>query len=147
MTKEELAALLNGREYGNEITRDERVAAKKAGLVVVFGASDDLMEMHGAIDEELGAYEGYVAKVDGRGLIPAFEELIESSEPPDVLKNKLRDYFRREDGGFDVEAVWDPGDGYSWVIKTDIPHATFEIVEGDAKFCRGVVFALADITP
>lgn len=70
MTPQEFAALLNGREYGEEITREEEALAKAHGLVVVFG--------------------------------------------------------------------------YSWIYQTDIPHATFEIVEGDDPYCRGIVFALAD---
>ena len=39
MTKEELAAKLNGREYGQEITDAESTEAGKAGLLVIFGAS------------------------------------------------------------------------------------------------------------
>ena len=42
MTAKELAELLNGREYGNEITSDEEKLAKESGLVVVFGYSDDM---------------------------------------------------------------------------------------------------------
>ncbi len=41
MTKEELAALINGRKYRHELTDKEEKAAKDARLVVVFGASDD----------------------------------------------------------------------------------------------------------
>ena len=42
MTKEELAATLNGREYNHEITKEEEAEARENGLVVIFGASDDL---------------------------------------------------------------------------------------------------------
>lgn len=41
MTPKELAATLNGREYSCEITRAEEAQARKHGLVVVYGASDD----------------------------------------------------------------------------------------------------------
>lgn len=58
MTKEQLAARLNGRQYGNEITREEEQLAKGNGLIVIFGASDDLCEMRGAIDDEVGCYDG-----------------------------------------------------------------------------------------
>ncbi len=57
MNAKQLAAQLNGREYGSEITKEEEAAAKKAGLVVVYGASDDLVELRGAIEEEVGAYD------------------------------------------------------------------------------------------
>jgi hypothetical protein len=58
MTKEQLAALLNGREYGSEITREESAQAAKDGLVVLFGASDDLAEFRGAIHDEHGCWDG-----------------------------------------------------------------------------------------
>lgn len=51
MTKEQMAALLNGREYGDEITRAEHQIARASGLVVVFGYSDDNMEVRGAWGE------------------------------------------------------------------------------------------------
>lgn len=49
MTKESLAAILNGRTYGDEITKEEEAQAKAAELVVIYGASDDLVEFGGAI--------------------------------------------------------------------------------------------------
>ena len=58
MAKEQLAAKLNGRQYGNEITREEEQTAKENNLVVIFGASDDLCEMRGAIDDEFDCYDG-----------------------------------------------------------------------------------------
>src|SRR6184192_3824875 len=56
MTKEELAAEINGREYTKEITDAEAKAAKASQLVAMFGASDDLCEFRGAIDDERGVY-------------------------------------------------------------------------------------------
>lgn len=58
VTKEQLAERLNGRQYGSEITREEEKLAKESGLVVIFGASDDLCEMCGAIYDEFDCYDG-----------------------------------------------------------------------------------------
>ena len=58
MSKSQLAARLSGRQYRNEITREEEQMAKDNNLVVIFGASDDLCEMRGAIDDEFDCYEG-----------------------------------------------------------------------------------------
>jgi hypothetical protein len=38
--------------------------AKDNGLVIVFGASDDLVELRGAIHDEVGACDGVVFYVD-----------------------------------------------------------------------------------
>ena len=69
MTAKELAAMLSGREVGNEITVAEAIRAGDDGLVVVYGYSDDDMELKGAIDEEVGAYEGVTIYVSKAGLM------------------------------------------------------------------------------
>ena len=58
MTKEELAARIDGCEYGRELTDVEIALAKESGLVVVYGCSDDLMEMDGALTDEFDVYGG-----------------------------------------------------------------------------------------
>ena len=58
MTAKELAEILSGREVGNEIGGPVAQWAKDASLVVVYGYSDDNVEFSGAIDDEVGAYEG-----------------------------------------------------------------------------------------
>ena len=45
-------------EYRYELTKEQEKEAKELGLVVVFGASDDLMEFRGALDEEFGCPDG-----------------------------------------------------------------------------------------
>lgn len=136
MNAKELATLLNGREYRNEITKDEAAQARAAGLVVLFGYSDDNMEFQGAIDDEIGCYEGGSVHLTDKGLLKS--ECDEGDECP---------YFElATKTAATIEAKW-AVENYSWVYVTDIPHETFEIVEGDEKFCRGIVFALADVKP
>jgi hypothetical protein len=129
MTKEELAAILNGRQYRDEITNDEAQAAKDAGLVVVFGASDDLMELRGAVDDETSGEAFFTS----RGI---FSNECDDQDCPYFLA--ARDKATRIEGVFD-------GDDYSWTYVTEIPHATFEIMEDGDKYCRGIVFALKDV--
>lgn len=139
MNAKELAMLLTGREYGQEIDRTEEHQAKAAGLVVAFGASDDLLEFRGAIYDEVGCYGGGTATVDQKGVLPDFEDIDRDD------KDEMRDYFKRESGGAVIRAVWEGEPGYSWVINADVPHETFEIVEDGEPYCRGIVFALADL--
>lgn len=60
MTLKEFAEMLGERSYGSEITKEEEALAKELGFVVVFGYSDDCMELRGAIDDELGCFDGGV---------------------------------------------------------------------------------------
>lgn len=139
MNAKELAMLLTGCEYRQEIDRTEEHQAKAAGLVVAFGASDDLLELRGAVHDETGAWGGCRVRVDRAGLIPDFENVDRDDE------DELRRYFKREGGGIEVEAAWEGEPGYSWIIKTAVPHETFEIVDDGESYCRGIVFSLADI--
>jgi len=138
LSKETLAMALNGREYNSEITDKEAQEAKAAGLVVVFGASDDLMEFRGAIYDECGACDGSTALVDGEGLLPERGQIDDDET--------LEKFFRRRKTARKIRAIWNNRTLHSWTYETDIPHATFEIVEDGAPYCRGIVFALADVT-
>jgi DNA-binding transcriptional ArsR family regulator len=141
MTKEEAAALLNGFEYPAREIEQHATALKEAGLVAVFGQSDDLMEFRGAIYDELDAYDGRKASVDSEGLLPSFHILADECD-----ERELEAYFRRKPNVKQIEALWAPDDlDASWLIRTEIPHATFDINEDGDIFCRGIVFALADL--
>jgi hypothetical protein len=135
MTPEEAAAELNGNQYTKEVSKELRKLMKDAGLVAVYGASDNLMEFDGAIYDEIGAYNGATAYVDENGLVQ--NECVEGDGCPNWRQT-----------GRTIEAVWAP-EGYpgnpSWVIKTGIiPCASFDIMEDDELYCKGIVFRLAD---
>ena len=137
MTPAEAAAALNGNEYGKEGTKELFGRMKAAGLVAVFGYSDDNMEFRGAIDDEIGCYDGGTAYLNDNGLLKS--ECDEGDDCPyyEKLQKKARS----------ITALWCPTDADpqpSWAYATDIPHVTFEIMETDELFCRGIVFRLAD---
>ena len=138
MDAKELAAKLSGREYCREITDEEAKQAKEAGLVVVFGASDDLIEFRGAIRDEGGA-PGDVL-IDTKGVLPSWDSASESEE-------SAQEYFERKAKSRTVEARFAEESNYTWIYKTDIPHETFEIVEDGEPYCRGIVFNIGDISP
>ncbi len=133
MNAVELAGLLNGRQRCSEISKEEAAAAKAEGLVVVYGASDDLMEFDGAIQDEIGAYIAYITS---SGLLTN-----ECSDVECPYFHELQQKATR------IRAVWcgDGEDSFAWAYVTKIPHATFEIRDGDDPYCRGIVFALADV--
>jgi len=132
MRKEDLAYTLNGRKRGNEIRKEELKMAKDNGFVVVYGYSDDNLEFNGAIDDEVDAYEG--TKV--------------------YINRKLEIKKNPKDGRKLVEAIWCPknfeksDENCYWLIKSEIPNSTFEILDNEEEnevFCRGIVFDIKDI--
>lgn len=135
MEIKQIAALLDGRQYTDEITPDIMNGIEGTGIVIVFGASDDLMEFRGAINDGLGCYDGGKAYLDGDGLIES--KCDEGNDCP-YFKDKLK-------SAIIIEAVWDGEEPYSWTYRTDIPHSTFNIHEDDELYCRGIIFHLDDV--
>ncbi|MGL6221324.1 MAG: hypothetical protein ACRC36_25065 [Lacrimispora sphenoides] len=66
MDKKELSRLIDGREY--EPFKDVRQVAKASGLVIVSGASDDLMIFDGSIFDEGGCFDGGKVFFDRTGV-------------------------------------------------------------------------------
>lgn len=139
MPRDQLAAQLNGIQYPahRAITKDQIAAAKAAGLVIVFGASDDLMEFEGAIRDEFGCYNGGTAWIASKGLL-------DRSQIDDDDDEAIADFVKRRTSAESIQAIWDQ-DGFSWIYETDIPHTTFDVWEGEDGYCRGIVFAMADL--
>jgi hypothetical protein len=134
ITAEKLAKRLNGRGYMDEMSEEEEQEACDAGIVVVFGYSDDLMEFRGAIDDEIGCYDGGSVRLTSEGILRS--ECDEGEDCPYFKKLKL--------ASIPLNAIWDK-DGYSWVYETDIPHSMFDIMGDGEKYCRGIVFEMSKV--
>lgn len=108
------------------------------GFVIVYGASDDLTEFNGAIDDEKGHDGGgkiYLSK-DGSIINNDYveEEKYIQSEI-DNCKNVINAVWCKEVEGWKV----------SWIFETDIPHKTFRIMEDGNIYCIGIVFHISDL--
>ena len=128
MNIKEYAEMLNGREYGYpQFTKEEIQIAKDNGFVIVYGASDDLMEFDGAIHDEGGCFDGGEVWFDRNGVIDApattTDRCIEALWCDDATRDEL--------GGI-----------ITWTYKTAIPYETFMIYEYGDSYCRGIVFSI-----
>lgn len=139
MNATELAAMIDGSEYRKEVTDEVKQLAKDNGLVIVYGASDDLIEFDGAAYEEYSAYEGAVIPVgkDGEPIFGCDEPCNHCSAVEDAEKAQTK-----------ITAQWDKVEGYSWFI--DIAglggdYGAFNIYEDADTYCRGIVFAIKDV--
>lgn len=113
--------LLNGVQY-REIPEEVIKEAERNGIVIVSGASDDLCELDGAIYDEFDCYDGGTVYLDEEG--------------------RLYNQKRAEKPCKYIKAKWgeDGENGFTWTYDTDIPHETFEMYEGEEKYCKGFVF-------
>lgn len=128
MDIKEFANLISGRQYGYpQFTKEQLQIAKDNGFVIVYGASDDLMEFAGAIEDEGNCFDGGEVYFDKNG--------VTENENDNCIEalwcdNEIRD----EDGSL-----------ITWTYKTDIPHETFMIYDEDESYCRGIVFSINDL--
>jgi hypothetical protein len=133
MNAQEAAEKLNGNQYRKEGSRELFAEMKAAGLVAVYGASDDLMELDGAIHDEVGCYDGGTAYLTPTGLLAN-----------DCDSDDCPHFKRAKKSATKILAKWDSG-GFSWQYETTIPHVKFVIMEDDEPYCEGIVFALKDV--
>lgn len=131
MDIKEFVKSISGKEYGYpQFTKEEIETAKENGFVIVYGASDDLMEFEGAIRDEGGCFDGGKVFFDRN-------EVCQDSEEEKNYPNW-------------INAVWDrdedeSGNMITWTYETEIPHETFMIYEGGESYCRGIVFSIDDV--
>ncbi len=138
MLKEKLAELLNGTEYPLRITKELRGIAKDSGLVIIYGASDDLMEFDGAIYDELGVYDGGEVYLTSNGILPDKDDMeLDTFE-------EIENWEQHKNKAVLVKAIWAEND-ISWQYETKIPHVVFDIVEDEDIYCRGIIFELAAV--
>lgn len=144
MKKEELAQLLNGRQYREEMTYQEHIQARKNRLLVCFGYTDDFLEFRGIIYNRLCFYEGeglFLYKNKDHKIALLYESNY------DEIKEILEDYnLSFILPKIPIKIQWFPEElNCSWLITTDIPHATFDIYDDEELYCRGIVLEISDI--
>jgi hypothetical protein len=133
MNIQEVADKLNCVQYryeGKILTTEYCKELRREGIVVVCGSSDDLIQFDGAISDELGAYDHYF---DSKGL----------------LRNECNcddcPYFKKLVKKYYIKPIWCETPEYAWTYDTNIPHVTFDVMEDNDKYCKGVVFKLSDL--
>lgn len=129
----EWASKLHGREYGGEISRSEEQQAKKDGVLIFFGYSDDNVEIRGVSNEEVSAYNGTELRVMSDGGVMEEHE----------CECKYCGY--KKVPAVSVHADWCKSDQFSWTFRTDVRHWAFDIHEDGEPFCRGIVLDVEDI--
>lgn len=85
----------------------------------------------------MGVCDGGIARVYKGGVLGSRDDLDTDEELEAWLQNKANSKT--------IEAKWSETEDYSWTYQTDIPHSVFDIVEGDGKYCRALVFSVDDI--
>lgn len=137
MELKEFAKMLDGREYTYpQFTKEEIMIAKENRFVIIYGASDDLMEIDGAIKDEAGVWDGGTVRIqipyDGPGQTIGGGVVAGNNGQQNVLPITAK---WCEDRDEDENII-------SWSYETSVKHETFDIMEDGQIYCRGIVFKI-----
>lgn len=121
MNTKEWAEKLNNIEYPADEIWNMRKQFEEDGVVVVYGASDDLIEFEGAIQDEGDCYNDEVFYLNKEGLTTSYS------------KNYVK--------------VTHPHNGtVQFNYETNIPNVEwFDVVEDGELYCKGFVFNINDL--
>lgn len=136
MTKEELADLLNGRDFRYALAPDIVKQASASGLIIICGDSDDLTLVRGARTAEFVTWPWRCFFLDYEGAFP----LPEHENPERQARNMHRFPAAKQ-----VVSKW-INSTPSWKIYTNCPHARFMMLdEWGYPFSDSVVINMDDL--
>ncbi len=115
MNAKEFAKKIDGFEYPARELRPFEQIAKDNGLLFIHGMSDDLLEMGGIINDEIGAWDGIKTKIGTKGV------------------------------SLELKWCPEDKPGTSWEVIVDCPHEKFTIVEDGEVYCIGAVIHKDDL--
>ena len=132
-TVDSIVESFNGLSY-NDVDPSKEMCQSLAadGIVIVYGASDDLVEFAGAIQDELGG--------PGKIYLSRAGLYYSSCDDEDCPHESV--IIRKHSV---IVADWCKDPGVCWSFTTDIPHKSFDIIEDGEVFCRAIVFNLKDV--
>lgn len=123
---ERVKLAIDGMEYHQHIPEETIEYCQANGIYIIYGASDDLLEVDGFFREEFDAYNGLNSK--------NLEYYDDGGDINYVIK-ALKDN--------EVIATWCPNPEVSWSIECTPYHTadteSFDIMEDGEVFCQGLI--------
>lgn len=155
-TIEDLAKLLDGNEYRDELYNEYGMniydICKKNKWIIIYGASDDLIEFEGVISDEDGAWDGTLCK-----LVKPGDFYLEDEDDETYKKAKDYKFVRINQDELNelknnnykdtcvVEMLWCPdGTDMSWQVNVKgAEFAKFNVMEDEEVYCEAAIVDLS----
>ncbi|MBQ8806584.1 MAG: hypothetical protein IJZ68_09100 [Bacteroidaceae bacterium] len=128
MNIKEFAENLGTRPTGDEVPYHMVCEAQHQRYLVIFGASDDLVEICGHHHYEFDAFRPTTLYVT-RNRVYSSDEIHPTTAKPIHVE-------------YSTPTATNPA---LWKLTTEIPHATYNIMDGDELFCKGLVIDLNNL--
>ena len=160
----DLAKLLDGNEDGNELENSYNInveeICKDRNWLIVFPYSDDNVELRGAYNDELGAYDGtilrfvkagdfYMDEDDEECYHKATKNMFVTINEQEIneIKKSIGNWL--DYNGLVIEALWEP-DGlpdYAWAYHAlgNVDYAEFNILSDGEPWARCLIIDLNNI--
>lgn len=132
LTAGQFARILSLRDFEDGVYDIEIECAERNDLVIVYGYSDDLIELDGAIPAEGSCFEGGRFHLEQEKGLWRLKRGLGRCNNITALWN-------------DSMAVNDDGERILWSYKTDIPHKKFIMNRCGEPYCEGFVFSEKDL--
>lgn len=149
MTTQQLAELLNNRQYSNEIDTEEIQLAKDHNYLVVFGHSDDCVELRGILYEEYTVDTTIlIGKKGERMFVETDTSDLEGFDDFDGVYKHFKELGCIQVSDCSVEPTNYITSEYGmngWEFTTDLPHSTFQIYDEDDLHGNGLVIDLTEL--
>lgn len=131
MELKKFAEMLEGKPYEYpQFSREEIQIAKDNNFVIVYGASDDLVEFDGAICDEGDCWEGGKILVEA---IPGGGVVHKPVKTPTFVFNLEIKWCKDKD---------ENGNIIPWTYDVPIEHENFMIYEDEKPYCQGFIFKI-----
>ena len=128
MTLKEFAEKLENQPYRGFPDENLAQLAKENDIVILYGASDDLIEADGAIRDELSKWAPnkwsktfYITK----------NKSLSFSKTANCLQYRFKVFWGSDD--------------WTWRFTTGVQHEVFHLYDDDYAFCEGIIFYLKDL--
>lgn len=125
---------LNDVERGREYLGEVKDFAEENGMVIIFGYSDDVMVVRGAINETFGAFKGTTVYFAPDGRVLTADENEE-----DRSETKTLPFVKA------VKGTMVDGEDVMWNFETSLPCKRFHVMDDGELFCVGIVISLFHI--
>lgn len=149
LTKEKLAEMLNGHDVFNRDMHGvpTNMEVWNNNLVVLYGHSDDLIVVRGAVHDEMNRYECTQFALVLAGEKVDDEEEVTNIDIPGIFQ--LSDDYDQSNNPRLITVRYGSVDNTQadWEFETAMPHATFMLTKKGKPFCKGIVIDLDEITP
>ena len=163
-TIHDLAKLLDGNECGdeleNDLIKDINEFCAERNWLIVYPYSDDNLELRGAYDDEIGAWDGttirfvkagdfYMDEDDEECYHKASENMFVTVNEHEIdeIKKSVGNWL--DYNGLIIEALWEPKElpDYAWAYHTlgNVDCAEFDIYEDGEPHARCKIIDLNNI--